>query len=99
MIAQLLSRSVRSFEAQADDYGRAPLRPMTPSPPKLRRQPSPSRHDRLTWAPVVPLAEGFRTPAFCRRAGLDAGPAFESLAGRKPRGGRGAVLIGRDLWI
>ena len=35
--------------------------------------------------------EGFRTPALCGRAGLDAGPAFESLVRRKPRGGGGAV--------
>ena len=59
---------------------------------------TPPRRTPTLPVPVVPLAEGFRTPALCRRAGLDAGPAFESLAGRKPRGERGAVLIGRDLW-
>ena len=32
-----------------------------------------------------------------QRAGLDAGPAFESLVRRKPRGGRGPVWL-RDLW-
>ena len=38
-------------------------------------------------------AEGFRTPALCRRAGFDAsGPASESLVRRKPRAGMGAVL-------
>ena len=42
----------------------------------------------------VRFAEGFRTPALCRRAVLDAGPAFESLVRRKPRGGRGAVWLG-----
>ena len=39
-------------------------------------------------------AEGFRTPALCRRAGLDAGPASESLVRRKPRVGKGAVWLG-----
>jgi len=45
------------------------------------------------------MAEGFRTPALCRRVGLGAGPASESLVRRKPRGGR--ALFGwarRDLW-
>ena len=42
----------------------------------------------------VRFSEGFRTPALCRRAGLGAGPASESLVRRKPRGGRGAVWLG-----
>ncbi len=49
---------------------------------------------RNTPTPAVRFAEGFRTPALCRRAVLDAGPAFESLVRRKPRGGRGAVWLG-----
>ena len=32
--------------------------------------------------------------SLCRRAGLGAGPASESLVRRKPRGGRGAVWLG-----
>ena len=39
-------------------------------------------------------AEGFRTPALCRRAGFDAGPASESLVRRRPRAGMGAVSSG-----
>src|SRR5580693_1599391 len=42
------------------------------------------------------FTEGFRTAALCRRAGLGAGPASESLVRRKPREGRGAVWLG---WI
>ncbi len=41
-----------------------------------------------------PYAEGFRTPALCRRAGFYAGPASESLVRRKPRAGMGAVSSG-----
>src|SRR5208337_2524217 len=40
------------------------------------------------------VAEGFRTPALCRRAVLDAGPASESLVRRKPRIGKCAVWLG-----
>jgi hypothetical protein len=40
------------------------------------------------------LLKGFGTPALCRGAGLYAGPAFESLVRRKPRGGRDAVWLG-----
>ena len=51
-------------------------------------------NDRLTSTPAVRSAEGFRTPALCRRAGLDAGPASESLVRRKPWAGMGTVLSG-----
>ena len=44
-------------------------------------------------------AEGFRTPALCRGAVLDAGPASESLVRRKPRGGRGAVWLAGPMGI
>ena len=40
------------------------------------------------------FTEGFRRPALCRRAGLGAGPASESLVRRKPRAGKGAGWSG-----
>ena len=44
------------------------------------------------------LGEGFRTPAPCGTVVRGPGPAFESPPRRKPRAGRGARLVGRDLW-
>jgi hypothetical protein len=49
----------------------------------------------LRIAPVdVAFGEGFWTPARCRTVVRARGPAFESLPRRKPRTGRGAVLVG-----
>src|SRR5271166_3863152 len=59
-------------------------------------------HPIATSVPVLrngSFAEGFRTPAPGAGASSGtAGPAFESLVRRKPRRGRGARLVGRDLW-
>ena len=54
----------------------------------------PNTQSELPFITNGGLAEGFRTAALCRRAGLGAGPASESLVRRKPRGGRGAVWLG-----
>src|SRR5271166_2026918 len=57
-------------------------------------------HSELLRATTVGdrFGEGFRTPAACGTVVRGPGPAFESLPRRKPRAGRGACLVGRDLW-
>ena len=42
--------------------------------------------------------KGFGRRPLVGRSCRERGPAFESLPRRKPRAGRGAVLVGRDLW-
>ena len=67
---------------------------------------SPIRNVRSTSIPVIRFlatnsrfGEGFRTPARYGPAVRGAGPAFESLPRRKPRGGSGQVGRARLMGI
>src|SRR5271166_182465 len=60
-------------------------------------QRGPSEGRALTLGPRVqsPQAEGFRTPALCRRAGLDAGPSVRKPRKEETAGRKGRCLVGR----
>ena len=82
--------------------------PVSCRSPNLCPPPPPPPLSLSSFSPIeaskVPICngrftEGFRTPALCRRAGLGAGPASESLVRRKPRGGRALFGWARPMGI
>jgi hypothetical protein len=64
-----------------------------------RRPLSPASRSFIESMLKAHSGEGFRTPALCGTVVRVAGPAFESLPRRKPRGGRTLIDRARSMGI